>query len=72
MHDNDGPSIRQKYVCKKHSGFNNIIHSFVPKKNEGKGLRDMWNWEIGWYICNNKVDLVFKRNLKNKIVLKNG
>jgi hypothetical protein len=63
MHDNDGPSIRQKLVCKKHNGFNKIIHSLVPNRNEGKGLRDMRNREIKWYIYNNKVNLVVKRNL---------
>ncbi len=35
MHDNDGPSIRQKHVYKKHSGFNKNIHSPIPRKNEG-------------------------------------
>jgi hypothetical protein len=30
----------------------------------------MQNWEIGWYICYNKVDLILKRNLKNIIVYK--
>jgi hypothetical protein len=63
MHDNDDPSIKQKLVCKKHNGFDKIIHLPIPKRNEGEGLKNVWNQEIRWYICNNKVDLVLKRNL---------
>jgi len=68
MHDNDDPFVKQKPICKKYNGFDKIIHLPILKRNEGKGLRDVWNQEIRWYICNNKVNLVFRKNLKNKII----
>jgi hypothetical protein len=50
MHDNDVPSIKWKPICKNHNELDIIIHLLVPRKNEGEQLRNMWNWEIGWYV----------------------
>ncbi len=51
MHDNDGPSIRQKPISKNHNKLDKIIHSHVLKTNEGKRFKDMQNWKIKWYVC---------------------
>ncbi len=37
MHDNDNPFIRQKPICINHNRVNKIVHSHVPKRNEGEG-----------------------------------
>ncbi len=48
MHDNDNPSIKQKSISKDHKGLNEIIHMFVPLRNEGERHKDVQNQEIRW------------------------
>jgi len=44
MHDNDGPFIKQKHVYKNYNGLDKIIHSPIPRRNEGQRLKDVQNW----------------------------
>jgi hypothetical protein len=44
MHHNDNLSIKQNSINKNHNGLDDIIHMFVPLRNEGEQLK---KWGIG-------------------------
>jgi hypothetical protein len=35
--------LLDRNLSAKHSGFDKIIHSLVPRRNEGEWLKDLWN-----------------------------
>jgi len=50
MHHNENLSIKQKSISKNHNGLDEIIHMFVPLRNEGKQFKNVGNREISWYV----------------------
>ncbi len=50
MHDNDDPFTKQKPINKNCNRLDKIIHSSIPRKNEEEQLKNMWNYEIRWYV----------------------
>jgi hypothetical protein len=43
-------SIKQKSISENHNRVDEIIHMFVPLRNEGKQLKNVGDREISWYV----------------------